>query len=82
MTVKVTVLAAAPGAQLRWIPSLPGIITGEDSFARRISEKAGPHPASTFTAKSALASSLPIARRLTGALAANGRPAAWSARQG
>ncbi len=64
MTVKVTVLAAAPGAQLRWIPSLPGIITGEDSFARRISEKAGPHPASTFTAKTALASSLPIARRL------------------
>ena len=27
MTVKVKVLAAEPGAQLRWVSSLPGIIT-------------------------------------------------------
>lgn len=32
MTVKVKVLAAEPGAQLRWVSSLPGIITGEHSF--------------------------------------------------
>ena len=32
MSIKVKVLAAEPGAQLRWISSLPGIITGEHSF--------------------------------------------------
>jgi hypothetical protein len=32
MTVKVKVLAAEPGAQLSWVSSLPGIITGEHSF--------------------------------------------------
>jgi hypothetical protein len=32
MTVKVTVLAAEPSAELRWVSSLPGIITGEHSF--------------------------------------------------
>jgi hypothetical protein len=31
-TIKVKVLAAEPGAQLRWVSSLPGIITGEHSF--------------------------------------------------
>jgi hypothetical protein len=51
MTVKVKLLAAEPGAQLRWISALPGIITGEHSFARRVSQKAGLHPATTFTAE-------------------------------
>lgn len=32
MTVKVKVLAAEPGAHLRWRSSLPGIITGEHTF--------------------------------------------------
>ena len=32
MTVKVKVLAAEPGVQLRWVSSLPGIITREHSF--------------------------------------------------
>lgn len=32
MTVKATVLAAEPAAQLRWISSLPGIINGEHGF--------------------------------------------------
>jgi len=32
LTVKVTVLAAEPGTELRWKSSLPGIITGEHSF--------------------------------------------------
>jgi hypothetical protein len=32
VTIKVKVLAAEPGAQLRWVSSLPGIITGEHSF--------------------------------------------------
>ena len=32
MTVKVKVLAAEPGTELRWVSSLPGIITGEHSF--------------------------------------------------
>jgi hypothetical protein len=32
MTVKVKVLAAEPDNQLRWVSSLPGIITGEHSF--------------------------------------------------
>ena len=33
MTIKVKVLTADPGAQLRWVSSLPGIITGEHNFA-------------------------------------------------
>jgi hypothetical protein len=32
MTVKVKVLAAEPATELRWMSSLPGIITGEHSF--------------------------------------------------
>lgn len=32
MTVKAKVLAAEPAAELRWISSLPGIMTGEHSF--------------------------------------------------
>ena len=32
MSIKVKVLAAEPGTQLRWVSSLPGIITGEHSF--------------------------------------------------
>jgi hypothetical protein len=32
MTVKATVLAAEPPAELRWVSSLPGIMTGEHSF--------------------------------------------------
>jgi len=32
MTVKVKILAAEPAAQLSWVSSLPGIITGEHSF--------------------------------------------------
>jgi hypothetical protein len=32
VTIKVKVLAAEPGAHLRWVSSIPGIITGEHSF--------------------------------------------------
>lgn len=32
MTVKVKVLAAEPATELRWVSSLPGIMTGEHSF--------------------------------------------------
>lgn len=32
MTVKATVLAAEPAAELRWASSLPGIMTGEHGF--------------------------------------------------
>jgi len=32
MAVKVTVLAAEPPAELRWVSRLPGIMTGEHSF--------------------------------------------------
>ena len=32
MTVKVQVLAAKPATELRWVSSLPGIMTGEHSF--------------------------------------------------
>jgi hypothetical protein len=32
MTVKVKIVGADPGAELRWASSLPGIITGEHSF--------------------------------------------------
>jgi hypothetical protein len=32
MTVKVKVLAAEPGTELRWVSSLPGVITGEHRF--------------------------------------------------
>jgi hypothetical protein len=32
MTVKAKILAADPGAELRWASSLPGIMSGEHSF--------------------------------------------------
>lgn len=32
MTVKPKIVAAEPGAKLRWVASLPGIISGEHSF--------------------------------------------------
>lgn len=32
MTVKVRVLTVEPGRELRWMSSLPGVITGEHSF--------------------------------------------------
>jgi hypothetical protein len=32
MTVKPTILAVEPGAELRWASSLPGLISGEHSF--------------------------------------------------
>jgi hypothetical protein len=32
MTVKVKVLAAEPATELRWVSSLPGIMTGEHTF--------------------------------------------------
>src|SRR5580658_9903290 len=32
MTVKPKIVAAEPGAELRWTSSLPGIISGEHSF--------------------------------------------------
>jgi hypothetical protein len=33
MTVKPTITVADPGAELRWVSSLPGIISGEHCFA-------------------------------------------------
>jgi hypothetical protein len=33
MTVKPTITVADPGAELRWVSSLPGIISGEHYFA-------------------------------------------------
>jgi uncharacterized protein YndB with AHSA1/START domain len=33
MTIKPKIVAAEPGAELRWVSSLPGIITGEHTFA-------------------------------------------------
>ena len=33
MTVKPKITAAEPGVELRWVSSLPGIISGEHSFA-------------------------------------------------
>jgi hypothetical protein len=32
LTIKVKILAAQPGTELRWVSSLPGIMTGEHSF--------------------------------------------------
>jgi hypothetical protein len=32
MTVKPTITAADPGAELRWVASLPGIMSGEHRF--------------------------------------------------
>jgi len=32
MTVRPKVVAAEPGRELRWVASLPGIMTGEHSF--------------------------------------------------
>jgi hypothetical protein len=32
MTVKVKIVAADPGAELRWVSSLPGLMSGEHSF--------------------------------------------------
>jgi hypothetical protein len=32
LTIKVKILAVRPGTELRWVSSLPGIMTGEHSF--------------------------------------------------
>jgi uncharacterized protein YndB with AHSA1/START domain len=43
MTVKPKIVAAEPGAELRWTSSLPGIMSGEHSFV--LTPEKGGHPA-------------------------------------
>jgi hypothetical protein len=38
MTVKPKIVVADPGVELRWVSSLPGVISGEHSFALRPAE--------------------------------------------
>jgi hypothetical protein len=70
MTVKPKITVAAPGAELRWTSSLPGIISGEHSFVLTPAD-GGTHLVQTETLGGLLAATQSVARTETSFQALN-----------